>query len=67
MFRLSVHIVRWIASIVNLEGQHKEECVEYPLACPNKCGCIPRKDVNEHRSICPLEVINCEYQTMHRY
>ena len=21
-----------------IEGKHKEECVEYPLACPNKCG-----------------------------
>ena len=50
-----------------IEGKHKEECVEYPLACPNKCGeaeCIPRKDMNEHRSRCPLEVIDCEYQTM---
>ena len=50
-----------------IEGKHKEECVEYPLACPNKCGeaeCISRKAMNEHRSICPLEMINCEYQTM---
>jgi len=46
-----------------IEGKHKEECVEYP----NNCGetrFIPRKDMNEHRSRCPLEMINCEYQSM---
>jgi len=50
-----------------IEGKHKEECVEYPLACPNKCGetrFIPRKDMDEHRSRCPLEMIDCEYHTM---
>ena len=50
-----------------IEGKHKEECAEYPLACPNKCeeaGCIRRKDMDEHRSRCPLEVISCEYKTM---
>ncbi|XP_065917520.1 TNF receptor-associated factor 5-like [Dysidea avara] len=50
-----------------IEGKHKEECDEYPLACPNKCEeaiCIPRKDMSKHRSGCPLEVINCEYHTM---
>ncbi|XP_065918685.1 TNF receptor-associated factor 5-like [Dysidea avara] len=49
-----------------IEGKHKEECAEYPIPCPNKCKdeCIPRKDMNKHRSICPLEEINCEYQTM---
>jgi len=50
-----------------IEGKHKEECAEYPLACPNKCeeaGCIARKDMDEHRSRCPLEVIDCEYETM---
>ena len=47
-----------------IEGKYKKNCVEYTLVCPNKCGCIPRKDMNKHRSKCPLEVINCEYQTM---
>ena len=50
-----------------IEGKHKEECVDYPMTCPNKCGeaeCISRKAMNEHRSRCLLEVINCEYQTM---
>jgi len=51
-----------------IEGKHKEDCVNFPLTCPNKCGegggCISRKDLHEHRSKCPLEVINCEYQTM---
>jgi len=47
-----------------IEGKHKEMCIEYPLVCPNKCGRIPRKDMDKHRSKCPLEVINCEYQPM---
>ena len=50
-----------------IEGEHKNECVEYPLACPNSCeeaGCIHRKDMEKHRSICPLELIDCEYQTV---
>ena len=50
-----------------IEGKHKEECVEYPVPCPNECGetvRVPRKDINEHLVGCPLELINCEYQTM---
>ena len=29
-----------------------------------QCGCIPHKDMNEHRGKCPLEMINCEYHAM---
>ncbi|XP_065890865.1 TNF receptor-associated factor 4-like [Dysidea avara] len=50
-----------------IKGKHEEKCIEYPLACPNMCeqaGCISRKDMNKHRNSCPLEIINCEYQTM---
>jgi len=50
-----------------IEGKHKEECVEYPLACPNNCEeveSIRRKDMNEHKSVCPLETIDCEYRTV---
>ena len=46
-----------------IEGQHKEECLKFPLPCPNKCGIgvITRGDIKEHLNICPLEMIQCEY------
>ena len=50
-----------------IEGRHKEVCVEYPLACPNNCEevmSIHRKDMNNHKRICPLEMIDCEYHTV---
>ena len=42
---------------------HYEECKEYPLECPNKCGKnnIKRKDMKEHCDICPLEPLDCPF------
>ena len=44
-----------------IEGQHKEECPKLPLPCPNKCefGSVPREDMEMHRKICQLEIIEC--------
>ncbi|XP_065909343.1 TNF receptor-associated factor 3-like isoform X2 [Dysidea avara] len=41
--------------------KHKENCHNYPLSCPNRCGldCIPRCDMDEHKKVCPLEMILC--------
>ena len=46
-----------------IEGQHKEECVKFPLRCPNNCEeeTIPREDMEVHRKECPLEIIQCKY------
>jgi len=46
-----------------IEGEHKEQCPKFPIACPNKCevGSVPRDDIEEHIKICPLELIQCEY------
>ena len=42
--------------------QHKDECPKVPLLCPNKCNAtILRKNMNTHRKVCPLEVIQCEF------
>ena len=43
-----------------IEGEHKELCPKFPIACPNKCevGSFPRDDVEEHMKIC---LIQCEY------
>jgi len=44
-----------------IEGEHKEQCPQLPLPCPNKCdvGSIPREQINQHRKICPLEEVRC--------
>ena len=45
-------------------SSHYSECLEYPLACPNKCGVtgIKRRAVSDHRSSCPLEPLNCPFK-----
>ena len=55
-----------IGSHYFIEGKHKHECPKFPLPCPNSCeiGTVPREDVNKHREICPLEMIECEYYDM---
>ena len=49
-----------------IEGEHKEQCSKFPIACPNKCevGSVPRDDVEEHMKMCPLELIQCEYHVV---
>ena len=44
-----------------IEGQHKEECLKFPLPCHNKCevGTVPREDMEKHRESCQLEIIEC--------
>ena len=46
-----------------IEGKHKDECLKFPLPCPNSCGIdtVAREDVDKHRETCPLEMIECEY------
>ena len=45
-------------------GAHLEECPNYPLNCPNKCGAggITRSTVPAHREVCPLQRVECEYK-----
>ena len=46
-----------------IEGSHKEQCDKFPVPCPNKCELtnIPRQDLQEHRTVCPLEIVHCQY------
>ena len=39
-------------------------CPEFPLNCPNWCGRnnIRRKDMKDHRSQCPEELIQCSFE-----
>ncbi len=54
-----------------LEGMHKEitakshldECVNFPISCPNNCGHekIQRKNLADHQKVCPLEPVKCPF------
>ena len=43
---------------------HYDQCEQYPLQCPNKCGAenIKRKEMKTHRETCPLELLDCPFQ-----
>ena len=43
---------------------HYPVCDKYPVPCPNQCdvGEIDRKQLEDHMSSCPLQVINCTFQ-----
>ena len=49
-----------------IEGQHKEECPKFPVQCSNECEIesIHRDEVEEHREVCPLEIIQCDYHVV---
>ena len=42
-----------------ITGDHKEECPKVVIPCPNHCETdnILREDINEHRKVCSLEVV----------
>ena len=46
-----------------ISSEHKEKCCKFPITCPNNCGLddIPRGDMDEHKKVCPLEMIQCEF------
>ncbi|XP_065896299.1 TNF receptor-associated factor 4-like [Dysidea avara] len=49
------------------DGTHLKLCLKVPLPCPNYCKAhgriinIPREDMDDHRNVCPLEIVKCEY------
>ncbi len=44
-------------------SKHCQECDSFPTKCPNKCGQqeIMRKDIEHHKTVCPLEIVDCTY------
>jgi len=44
-----------------IEGEHKEQCPKFPIACSNKCQAdnILRENIDEHKKMCPLEKVTC--------
>ena len=49
-----------------IESEHKKMCPKFPIPCPNKCRCgsVPRNELKEHRKICPMKLIQCEYHVV---
>ena len=47
-----------------ITSKHCDECPHYPLPCPNKCGTtgIRRADMDNHRSRCELEPVECPFR-----
>ena len=47
-----------------ITAQHYIECPNYPLPCPNNCGTISiqRAAMDNHRSLCELEPVECPFQ-----
>ena len=43
---------------------HYNECPNYPLDCPNRCGTrkIKPAEMEQHRSNCPLEPVECPFK-----
>jgi len=44
-------------------GRHRTECPKFPVSCPNKCKShkMCREDLKDHKKICPLQMVECEY------
>ena len=44
------------------EGKHWPTCHKFPEPCPNSCevGNVERCNIEQHRSVCPLEPVACE-------
>ena len=44
------------------EGEHWPTCHKFPEPCPNGCevGSVERCNVEQHRSVCSLELVACE-------
>ena len=49
---------------LTITQHHYPVCDKYPVPCPNQCdvGEIERKQLEDHLSICPLQVIDCTFQ-----
>ena len=51
-----------VANKETILKKHKENCLKFPVTCPNHCGTdVLRDGINEHIKLCPLEKIQCEY------
>ena len=51
------------SSNFDAELDHVINCTHYPTTCPNQCdiGTIPRCEIEEHLTKCPLQVVACDF------
>ena len=51
---------------IEIATRHKKQCSQYPLPCPNGCelGVVPTAGMFDHKKVCPLEIVSCEYHDM---
>ena len=51
------------ATYQEIVKDHWPKCNKYPLECPNNCGerGIERQHLPNHLDVCPLELIQCEF------
>ena len=51
---------------MEIATRHKKHCSQYPLPCPNSCelGVVPTARMADHKKVCPLEIVSCEYSEM---
>ncbi|XP_065902971.1 uncharacterized protein [Dysidea avara] len=50
-----------IGTYQHIEGEHKEQCLKFPVTCPNECEAhkVPREDIHTHIKVCPLQLVTC--------
>ena len=55
-----------LTGLKECESDHLSVCDQYPVSCPNRCeeGEVPRSSLEQHRTLCPLQEVECEYAGM---
>ena len=53
-----------ISSQEHVTGAHLQECVNFPVTCPNMCDAhgLTRSAIPAHQEKCPLQQVECEYK-----
>ncbi|XP_065887556.1 TNF receptor-associated factor 3-like isoform X2 [Dysidea avara] len=46
-----------------INGSHQQECLKYPMECPNHCevGHVRREEMSVHLEECPLAIVKCPF------
>ena len=55
----------WTGKIRDIENHLRKECQVHPIICPNECESkVQRKHLVQHLSECPLEMVQCPYNSV---
>ena len=64
--QVSCQYCQAIATYEEINGNHIEECPDYPVTCDNE-GCnevTKRHLIEDHYNICPKQIITCQYNNI---